>query len=223
MSVPVRTRTRRRRLVAVGAVVAVLLAVVLAFTVHRLAVDTPHVVAGTVPDDPFDRRYVLHAVPAYLHIVPGAVFLLGAPLQLSRRLRARDQEAHRRRGRVLVGAGVLSGVFALAFGGPYAFGGAPEAAAAVVFGTWFAAALVLGLRAARRHDVVAHRDWMVRAFAVAIGVGTIRLWVGVLAGIGPADLPDAFGAAFWLGLGMHAVAAELWLRVAPPRAGRRRR
>lgn len=221
---PTQVRTaRRRRTAAVGVVVGALLAVVLAFTVHRFAVDTPHLVARTVPDDPFDRRYVLHALPAYLHLAPGAVFLLGAPLQLSRRLRARDQEAHGRRGRVLVGAGVLSGVFAVAFGVPHAFGGASEAAAALVFGTWFAVALVLGLRAARRHDAVAHRDWMVRAFAVAVGVGTIRLWVGVLAGIGPADLPDAFGAAFWLGLGMHAVATELWLRVTPPRAGRRRR
>jgi hypothetical protein len=38
---------------------------------------------------------------------------------------------------VLVGAAVISGVFALIFGGLFSYGGLPEASAAVVFGLWF--------------------------------------------------------------------------------------
>jgi hypothetical protein len=49
----------------------------------------------------------------------------------------------------------------------------------VVFGLWFLACLVLAVRAIRRDDIVHHRRWMIRAFAIAIGVGTIRIWIGL--------------------------------------------
>jgi hypothetical protein len=42
----------------------------------------PHLVDGAVPGpDAFEHRYVLHPVLAYLHIVPGVVYLVLAPLQ----------------------------------------------------------------------------------------------------------------------------------------------
>lgn len=53
---------------------------------------------------------------------------------------------------------------------------------------------------------------MVRAFAVSTGVGTIRLWVGLLVGTGVTGFGEAFGWAFWLGLSMHVLAGELYLR-----------
>ena len=54
---------------------------------------------------------------AYLHIVPGVVYLFLAPLQLAYRIRSRHYTFHRRLGRVLATAGIISGVFALIFGG----------------------------------------------------------------------------------------------------------
>lgn len=70
-------------------------------------------------------------------------------------------------------------LFAFVFGARYAFGGPPQSLATLVFGTWFLAALVLAFRAIRRRGVAAHRRWMIRAFAVGLAVGTIRLWVGL--------------------------------------------
>ena len=86
--------------------------------------------------------------------------------------------------------------------------------ASVVFGTWFLVSLVLAYRAIRGGDVDRHRRWMIRAFAVGLGVGTIRLWVGLLVAAGIGEQP-AFAPAFWLGFGMHVVAAELWLAWRP--------
>ena len=41
-----------------------------------------HLVGGAVPGpDAFEHRYVLHPVLVYLHIVPGVVYLVLAPLQ----------------------------------------------------------------------------------------------------------------------------------------------
>lgn len=202
--------------------------VVLVFLVIRVVSDWPHILAGTPTDDDFARRYVEHPWPAYLHIAPGAVYLLGAPLQLSARFRTRHYAVHRVLGRVLLGCALTSGVFALVFGLQFAWGRAVEASATAVFGCWFLACLVLAFRAIRRGDVARHRRWMIRAFVVSIGISTMRLWVGLFIGIdmvasgGEADpLPQRlpFGIAFWLGFLMHAAFAEWWLRRTPTAAG----
>ena len=196
-------------------VVGLVLVVLAVFVVLRLVEDVPHLLAGTPGEDPFGRRYVAHPWEGYLHIVPGTVFLVLALPQLSARVRRRRLRLHRRMGRVAIVLGLLSAAFGLLFGARHAFGGAPQTAATVVFGAWFAVTLLLGLRAARGHRVVQHRRWMIRAFAVSTGVGTIRLWVGLLLGTGLTDFRGAFGWAFWLGLTMHVVAAEIYLRHRP--------
>lgn len=205
-------------------VVGLVLLVLAVFVVLRLLDDVPHLVAGTPSDDPFGRRYVQHPWEGYLHIVPGALFLVIALAQLSVRVRRRHLVLHRRLGRVAVALGLVSAVFGLVFGARHAFGGAPQTAATMVFGTWFGVTLVLGLLAVRRHRIAAHRRWMVRAFAVSTGVGTIRLWVGLLLATGLTDFPGAFGWAFWLGLSMHVLAGELYLhrRPDPPARSRSR-
>jgi uncharacterized membrane protein len=189
-----------------------LIGIVVVFFVRRVTNDVPQLLTGTVPDDAFDRRYVEHPALAYLHIVPGVIYLLGAPVQLAWRIRSRHYRLHRRLGRFLVAMGLLSGVFALAFGIPHSFGGAGQAWATVVFGTWFIACLALGLRAIRGGDPVRHRRWMIRAFAVGVAVGSIRIWLGVFQATGLLSLHDSFAPAFWLAFSLHVVAGELWLR-----------
>ncbi len=213
-----------RRVRPVGVVVAVLTTVVLVFFVLRLVTDVPHLVDGTVPDDDLAELYVAHPWLAYGHMVPGVVYLLGAPLQLSARVRERHLHLHRRLGRVLLACGLFSGVLAVVLGFVFAWGGGAETSATLVFGAWFVLCLVLALRAVRSGRVADHRRWMVRAFAVGLGVGTIRLWVGLftgvqlgLLGMGGTTMPlrATFGVAFWLGLSMHVLAGEWWLRRRP--------
>jgi uncharacterized membrane protein len=142
--------------------VGFLLLIVIWSVVKRFFIDMPNLAAGTMPEDEFDHRYVEQPWLAYLHIVPGALYLLLAPLQLAYRIRSRHYTFHRRLGRVLATAGMISGVFALIFGGLFSFGGLPEASAAVVFGLWFLTCLVLAVRAIRRNDIVHHRRWTSR-------------------------------------------------------------
>lgn len=105
-----------------------------------------------------------------------------------------------------------------------AWGGSAETVATLVFGSWFVACLVLALRAIRAGRVAEHRAWMVGAFAVSIGIATIRILVGIftgvqigLLGMGDATFPlrARFGIAFWLGLPTHVLAGEWWLRRTP--------
>jgi uncharacterized membrane protein len=147
--------------------------------------------------------------------VPGVIYLFLAPLQLAYRIRSRHYTFHRRLGRVLATAGIISGVFALIFGGLFSFGGLPEASAAVVFGLWFLTCLVLAVRAIRHDDIVHHRRWMIRAFAIGIGISTTRIWLYFFEVTGLGSFESSFGSAFWISFPLHAAAAEIWLRAFP--------
>jgi uncharacterized membrane protein YozB (DUF420 family) len=202
----------------VWAAVACLLLIMVVFFVIRLTTDVPEIVRGLVPPPPaFERRYVVHPIPAYVHIVPGMVYLLGAPFQLSRRFRTGHLPRHRAVGRVLLAAGLVAGVLALVVGIWFPYGGPIESVASVVFGLYFLIALVTAFRAIRRRDVARHRRFMIRAFAIGLGVATIRIWVGIFQLAGLLAIQNGtgtvwFGIAFWLGLGMNALAAEIYLR-----------
>jgi uncharacterized membrane protein len=214
----------RRRVRTVSAVVAFLFVVVALSVLMRVAMDVPSIRDGTIPNDEFARRYVAHPWLGYLHLAPGVVYLLGAPLQLSRRFRTRHYTVHRRLGRVLLTCALVSAVFALLFGILHAWGGALESIVSVAFGTWFISCLVLAFRAIRSDNVPQHRRWMIRAFAVAVGIATVRIWIGVFEAVGPAmpggttgPSPDQmmFGVAFLLGFSMHVAFGEWWLRRTP--------
>jgi uncharacterized membrane protein YozB (DUF420 family) len=201
---------------AAWVVVFFLIAVVLVFAVIRVTIDSQNIATGVIPaEGEFDRRYAQYPIPAYAHIIPGVVYLVLAPFQISRRFRNRHLDLHRKMGRILVPIGILSGVVGVIFGFFFSFGGFAEASAAVVFGTWFVIALSLAYSYIRAGDTVRHRRWMIRAFAIGLGVGTIRIWVGLLEATGMLEFDDAFGAAFWLAWTMHVLAAELWLRRRP--------
>ena len=65
---------------------------------------------------------------------------------------------------------------------------------------------------------------MIRAFAIGIGIGTVRIWLALfqIAGL---DFAWSFGPAFWISFSLHVLAAELWLRAFPnpPELGRESR
>ena len=74
---------------------------------------------------------------------------------------------------------------------------------------------MLAVRAIRRDDIVHHRRWMIRAFAIGIGIATTRIWLALFQVTGLLDFASSFGPAFWISFSLHAAAAELWLRAFP--------
>lgn len=195
--------------------VAVLTTVVMVFVGIRISQDFPAVFSGDLPPvDSFERRYAEHPMLAYAHILPGVVYLLVAPLQVSRSFRNRSLRRHRELGRVALAAGLLTGFFAIVVGTVFPFGGFAEASASVVFGIYFLAALALAFRAIRAGREAVHRRWMIRAFAIGVGVGSIRLVIGFAQTFG-VSFEAIFGPAFWIAFLGHALAAELWLRRFP--------
>ena len=186
----------------------------------RVATDLPYLREGTLPpQDDFARRYVESPVPAYLHVVSGAI-VVGAPFQLSRRFRDSNLARHRRLGRIVLGAGVVTGAMGVVVGLVMPFGDLAEATASLVFGVYFPVALGRALFLVRSGDTTSHRRWMIRAFALGVAVGLIRIVVGVGEALGT-PIAESFGAAFWIALVAMSVLAEIWLWARPSLKGRR--
>jgi uncharacterized membrane protein len=107
----------------------------------------------------------------------------------------------------------ISGAFALvaAFLFP-AFGGIATLTATLFFGVIFLFSLIKAVWHIRHKDISLHREWMIRTFALGLGVATIRLFIALFSGLGDFTMEEIFGTAFWLGLGTNLLLAELWIK-----------
>ena len=63
----------------------------------------------------------------------------------------------------------------------------------------------------RKKEVTQHREWMIRAFALAMAVATERVLLVLLIAVTGLDLEEVFGASFWLGFSVNLLVAEVWI------------
>ena len=160
----------------------------------------------------YEARFAARPALALLHVVPGALFLTLAPLQFSRRIRARHLRFHRWSGRVLVVAAIVSATASFDFGIVHPIAGFGEASSIAVFGALILVAVIRGFVAIRRGDVARHRQWMIRAFAIALGVSTIRVIGAIVQVIGWTTPVQTVTISFWAGWTLTLAAAELYIR-----------
>jgi uncharacterized membrane protein len=187
---------------------------------RTFAVFAPSPPRANFPDAAaMDAGFARHPFLTMLHITPGLLFILLAPLQFVRRLRNRKPKLHRWMGRVVLVAGIIIGGSALVMSPQMAIGGLNETAATTLFAIVFLFSLSKGFLHIRGGRVALHREWMIRAFAVGFAVATVRPIVGVffatsrLTHLTPHDF---FGAAFWLGFTIQFMAAEIWIDYTRP-------
>jgi uncharacterized membrane protein YozB (DUF420 family) len=139
-----------------------------------------------------NARFFASPVPILLHITGATVFLVLGAFQFVPGLRRHAW--HRRAGRLVVPCGVIGGLAALwmtVFYPRPPLDGDLLTVFRLVFGTYMVVALVLGFLAIRRRDVVAHRAWVTRAYAIGVAAGTQAVFYGLWEGIvGPAGVTE---------------------------------
>jgi hypothetical protein len=144
----------------------------------------------------------------YTHVFASAVALALGSFQFSARLRARHLALHRWSGRLYLGVGVLVGGLAGLFMAAHAFGGL---AARLGFAGLALGWLYTGLRAylaIRARNIVFHRRWMVRNFALTFAAVTLRLWLPASVASGIA-FELAYPVIAWLCWVPNLLVAEL--------------
>ena len=181
------------------------LALALAFCtlipVLTAAVSVVQIPLGALPED--SQRLAAVPVTFFLHSLAGVLFGVLGPLQFVRALRLRFGTLHRLAGRVFVLAGVglaLSGLALLLQAQSITTGLLDSARG--VFGLALIVALVLGVAAARAHNLLSHRAWMIRAYAIGMGQGTVALVmfpIYLITGVPPTGLAtDIVVVGMWL-------------------------
>jgi hypothetical protein len=169
---------------------------------------------------PADDRFTGFPAALIAHILGAAVYAIIGAFQFLPRFRRRHLTWHRRAGRALAAAGLVVAGSALWL----TLGYAPQPgtgellfALRLVFSTAMVTALVLGVRAVRARDLVAHRAWMVRAYAIGLAAGT-QVFTQGLGGalLGTGELTgDLTKGAGWV---VNLLVAE-WI-IRRPTAGR---
>jgi hypothetical protein len=152
------------------------------------------------------------------HLVPGVLFFALVTLQFSRRLRARHPSVHRWNGRAMLALIVLCAGAGIYLGLASPYGGALESGATTVFGLLFIIFGARGYAAIRRRDVLRHREWMIRMFALGIAISVIRVigMVNVMMFGTEAIQPRGFALSLWFGWLLSLAVAELWIRSTRP-------
>jgi hypothetical protein len=138
------------------------------------AVSVVQIPLGALPED--SLRLASVPVSFFLHSLAGVLFGVLGPLQFVLALRLHFAVLHRLAGRVFVLSGMglgLSGL-ALLLRVESISTGLLDAARGV-FGVALMVVLVLGVAAARAHNMFRHRTWMIRAYAVGMGTGPVAL------------------------------------------------
>ncbi len=162
------------------------------------------------PDDGFLKNPWL----TLIHILPALLFVLLGPLQFVKSIRAKSPNLHRWIGRIVLVSGVVIGISGIIMGFKMAISGVSETAVITLFGTLFLFSLLKAYSHVRLGNIVLHREWMIRGFALGMAVAVTRFIVGIffatsfLTDLTP---PDFFGTALWLGFTIQLIAAEVWI------------
>jgi hypothetical protein len=194
--------------------IVALCTIAVAVSIRRLAVLAAPSPGGDATSAALDTFFAARPLLTGGHAVLGLLLALGIPIQLSARVRTRYPHVHRWMGRCLLLIGIVLGV--TAYGMMRApVGGWVETSATSLYGTAFLAALVLAWRHIRQGDVARHREWMLRAIGIVLGIATTRPVMGIffatrsLTRLEPSQF---FGIAMWIGFTSTVVAAEWYVR-----------
>jgi uncharacterized membrane protein len=163
-------------------------------------VRTIQIPAGTWPED--SGRMAVAPIAWFLHALAGAAFGLLGPLQFARALHHRFGWLHRAAGRVFVLSGMTLGLSGLALLAQVIPLSTPLIdVARAIFGLALISALAIGVTAAIDRDIPRHRAWMVRAYAIGMGSGTVALVffpIYIVTGAPPSGLTsDVIFVAWW--------------------------
>lgn len=166
-----------------------------------------------------NARFFAHPLPVQIHIVGGSLFLVFGALQFWPGFARRFARWHRFAGKVLAPAALAAGLSGLWMNQFYPYGpndGLLLYFFRLVFGAGMVVAMALGVAAIMRRDVVRHRAWMLRAYAIGLGAGTQAVtqlpWILLMGP--PSELPRAcMMAAAWA---LNLAVAEWIIRRQPP-------
>lgn len=166
--------------------------------------------------DSYNPGFEKHPIITFLHIIPGTIYLGLAPLQFITSIRKKWIYIHRTIGRIISVLAIIVGVTAFFMAVVFPFSGMLESISVGVFATFFLFAIVKGVVKIRAKNIVQHREWMLRAFALGLAIATSRIiFLPFFFAILNPTLKQVellFIISFILAFSAHLIFAEIWIR-----------
>jgi uncharacterized membrane protein len=166
----------------------------------------------------FDIRYFQHFITVWSHLILGFVVLVCAPFQFIPVVRKRWVSFHQWNGRVWLICGAITaftGAFigiVWPFTGHQGFGLVQTATNAFI-GPYTLFCLYKAYSSARARNFGSHREFMIRSFALMLGVATQRVLTIIIIPLTGLGFESVFAPAMVLGMVINILASELWIQL----------
>ncbi|MCZ8154723.1 MAG: DUF2306 domain-containing protein [Leptospira sp.] len=169
---------------------------------------------GGVEISPENERFMAMPIPIFLHIISSLLFGILGSFQFLPHIRKYHHSWHRKAGKVIAISGLISALTGLwmTIVYPAAKNDGPTLFYVRLFiAPAMAVCLLMAIFALAKKNFHEHGDWMVRAYALALGAGTqVFTHIGfmLIIGIPAGPSRDAMMALGWL---INIVFAEFWI------------
>lgn len=157
-----------------------------------------------------------YPVARMIHMVLGIAFVLIAPLQFVPRVRKAFPRVHKVIGRLSLAFSVVLFVTAWIFAFNITYTGLQEQIPTVTYTVIYAWLIYMALKNIRAGNVARHREWMIRAFAMMMGISATRVWFALFLKTTETTSDQFFSSILWLGLGVNLLIAEIWINLTRP-------
>lgn len=144
----------------------------------------------------------------FIHVFSAILVLLAGYTQFSASIRRRFPTIHRRAGWFYVLVTLLLAGPSGFLIGIYANGGLSSQIAFCLLAVLWILFTAIALLKIIRKEVMAHRAWMIRSFALALSAITLRAWKYILVSLFHPKPMDVYQLVAWLGWTLNLVIAE---------------
>ena len=126
-----------------------------------------------------DQHFARYLLPLRFHVAGGIGALLAGPWQFSEKLRARSLNFHRWLGRFYLIEVALGSIGGLVMSVVSEEGVPTHLGFGILAALWFFTGWK-AYREIRRGEIDAHREWMIRNFALTLAAVTLRNWLPLM-------------------------------------------
>ena len=191
-----------------------ILAMLIALTSFRYFTQSPEVAMGP----PLGKRFAEYITPLLFHAGGGLLALSLGPWSFWGKFRNRYLHLHRWMGRIYLSSVLVGGVAGFYLGAT-AFGGLPTSIGFCLLAALWLTTGVMAYLHIRRGAVQAHREWMIRNYALTFSAVMLRLWLPLFMALGY-EFIEAYTTVAWLCWVPNLLVAELIISNGKARATR---
>lgn len=141
-------------------------------------------------------KQLIYQIGFYSHVTGGGLALISGAFQFFPKLRQRRLSLHRFLGKIYVLVCLWSG-FSGFFIALYATGGPVAKTGFVLLAIFWVYSTIMAYRTIRKKDIEAHREWMIRSYALTFAAVTLRLHLPIYMGFMGLDFIPAYRLVSW--------------------------